>query len=45
MTLMKRMISIKKKKEIEVLQEKIEELHVKFKKYENIDDDFSREIN
>ena len=35
----------KKKKEIEVLQEKIEELHVKFKKYENIDDDFSREIN
>lgn len=35
----------KKKKEIEVLQEKIEELHAKFKKYENIDDDFSREIN
>lgn len=35
----------KKKKEIEVLQEKIEELHAKFKKYENIDDDFFREIN
>lgn len=35
----------KKKKEIELLQEKIEELHAKFKKYENIDDDFSREFN
>lgn len=34
-----------KKKEIEVLHEKIEELHAKFKKYESIDDDFSREIN
>ena len=35
----------KKKKEIEVLQEKIKELHAKFKKYENIDNDFSREIH
>lgn len=35
---------IDKKKEIEVLQEKIEEFHTKFKKYENIDDDFSRKL-
>lgn len=35
----------KKRKEIEFLQEKIEDLHAKFKKYENIDDDFPREIN
>lgn len=35
----------KKKKEIEVLQGKIDELLAKFKKYEDINDDFSREIN